>query len=80
MTDNSVVSSDLWYRYDMGWNALASYDLGSDGSTAWDIDARAQSRVLRQLRSNILKFGNERDTASVMMRKNLVTFLRPGAA
>jgi len=43
MTDNSVVTSDLWYRYDMGWNALASYDLGTDGSTAWDIGTRAQS-------------------------------------
>jgi len=43
MTDNSVVTSDLWYRYDMGWNALASYDLGTDGTTAWDIGTRAQS-------------------------------------
>jgi len=25
LTDNSIVSSDLWYRYDMGWNALATY-------------------------------------------------------
>jgi len=43
MTDNSVVTSDLWYRYDMGWNALASYDLGTDGTTAWDIGTRTQS-------------------------------------
>jgi len=25
MTDHSVVASDLWYRYDMGWNALANF-------------------------------------------------------
>jgi len=63
MTDNSVVTSDLWYRYDMGWNALASYDLGTDGGTAWDIGTRAQSSALRQLHSHIWKFGNERDSA-----------------